>query len=252
MSLAEAADADKGHCLLFRRSCAQPEQWQAYLVWGPQACDVPTLVRVAGSRWRIESAFEMAKQDPELATAAGGDAGGTQKKGQDAELDLFFLDETGFSTSLPPTDTWAPAGVRPVVPEGRRVNVLAALAAHGTHRHAPLTRRIASHPWKGKHVLAFLRQALPGHPGIPRIVVLDNAGIHRSRTVRQARRELAEQGIWLWYLPAYSPEPNDIERTFRTVKHGAMPQRTFTTTEALTAAVETAFGQVNAQLQPSE
>ena len=61
--LAEAVDADKGHYLLFRRSCAQPEQWQAYLVWGPQACDVPTLVRIAGSRWRIESAFEMAKQE---------------------------------------------------------------------------------------------------------------------------------------------------------------------------------------------
>ena len=61
--LAEAADADKGYCLLFRRSCTQPEKWQAYLVWGPQACDVPTLVRVAGSRWRIESAFEMAKQE---------------------------------------------------------------------------------------------------------------------------------------------------------------------------------------------
>ena len=61
--LAEGADADKGYYLLFRRSCAQPEKWQAYLVWGPQACDVPTLVRVAGSRWRIESAFEMAKQE---------------------------------------------------------------------------------------------------------------------------------------------------------------------------------------------
>ena len=61
--LAEGADADKGYYLLFRRSCAQPEQWQAYLVWGPPACDVPTLVRIAGSRWRIESAFEMAKQE---------------------------------------------------------------------------------------------------------------------------------------------------------------------------------------------
>ena len=30
---------------------------------GPPACDVPTLVRIAGSRWRIESAFEMAKQE---------------------------------------------------------------------------------------------------------------------------------------------------------------------------------------------
>lgn len=30
--LAEAADADKGYYLLFRRSCAQPEKWQAYLM----------------------------------------------------------------------------------------------------------------------------------------------------------------------------------------------------------------------------
>ena len=83
-------------------------------------------------------------------------------------------------------------------------------------------------------------------------MVLDNAGIHHARAVRQARRELAARGLWLWYLPAYSPELNDIERTFRTLKHEAMPRRTFTTTRTLTAAVETAFRQVNAQLMPSK
>ena len=41
--LAEAADADKGYCLLFQRACGQPEAWRAYLVWGPPACDLPTL-----------------------------------------------------------------------------------------------------------------------------------------------------------------------------------------------------------------
>ena len=38
---AEAADADRGHCLLFRRACAQPQQWPAYLVWGPQLATCP-------------------------------------------------------------------------------------------------------------------------------------------------------------------------------------------------------------------
>ena len=57
---------------------------------------------------------------------------------------------------------------------------------------------------------------------------------HASVRHRQARRALAERGIWLWYLPAYSPELNDIERTF-------------TATETLTAAVETAFRQINTQ-----
>ena len=61
--LAEGANADKGYYLLFRRACGQPQKWQAYLVWGPPACDLSTLVRVAGSRWRIESAFELARQE---------------------------------------------------------------------------------------------------------------------------------------------------------------------------------------------
>ena len=76
----------------------------------------------------------------------------------------------------------------------------------------------ARHPhyWKGEHVLEFVRQALPGRTGRPRIVVLDNAGIHRSWKVCQTRCALAERGLWLWYLPAYRPELNDIERTFRT------------------------------------
>ena len=94
---------------------------------------------------------------------------------------------------------------------------------------------------EGEQVLDFLHHDLPGR-----------AGIHHAWTVRQARRELAERGLWLWYLPAYSPELNDIECTFRTLKHEAMPQRTFTATAALTAAVETAFRQVNAQLMPSK
>ena len=82
------------------------------------------------------------------------------------------------------------------------MNALAALAAPETHQHAPLTRHTAPHYWKAEHLLVFLRQALPRRTGRPRMVVLDNASIHRSLTVRTARRELAERGIWLWYLPA--------------------------------------------------
>ena len=48
---------------------------------------------------------------------------------------------------------------------------------------------------------------------------LDNASLHRSRAIREARLELKEQGIGLWYLPPYTPERNDIARTFRDAKH---------------------------------
>ena len=64
--LAEPEDADWGHYLLFRRSLADPDDWQGYVAFAPQGCDLETLVAVAGSRWCIEHAFEAAKQETGL------------------------------------------------------------------------------------------------------------------------------------------------------------------------------------------
>ena len=101
--LAEAADADKGHYLLFRRACAQPEKWQAYLVWGPPACDLPTLVRIAGSRWRIESAFEMAKQEVGLDEYEVRNA-----RGWDRHMILVLLSVVRAASLLPPDPKKSP------------------------------------------------------------------------------------------------------------------------------------------------
>ena len=59
--LAVSMDTAWGCYLLFRRSCSDPTG-QAYVVNAPQAWDLATLAAVAGSRWHIESAFEIAKQ----------------------------------------------------------------------------------------------------------------------------------------------------------------------------------------------
>ncbi len=64
--LAEPEEADWGHYLLFRRSLADPDDWQAYVAFAPRDCDLETLVAVAGRRWPIEHAFEAAKQETGL------------------------------------------------------------------------------------------------------------------------------------------------------------------------------------------
>ena len=48
--LAEPEDADWRHYLLFRRSCTDADDWQAYVAFAPQGCDLETLVGVAGHR----------------------------------------------------------------------------------------------------------------------------------------------------------------------------------------------------------
>jgi transposase len=76
---------------------------------------------------------------------------------------------------------------------------------------------------------------------VPRVVVLDNAGIHTSKVVKAARPVLAKLGIYLYYLPPYSPELNRIEPVFKQVKHHEMPTRSFTTRADLRKAVEDDF-----------
>ena len=64
--LAEPEDADWDHYLLFRRSVTDAEDWQAYVAFAPQGCDLETLVAVAARRWAIEHVFEAAKQETGL------------------------------------------------------------------------------------------------------------------------------------------------------------------------------------------
>jgi transposase len=97
-------------------------------------------------------------------------------------------------------------------------------------------------------LLAHLRGRLPAAE-VPRVVVLDNAGIHTSKAVKAARPGLAGLGIFLYYLPAYSPELNRIEPVFKQVKHHDMPTRSFTTKADLRKAVEDGFETYRRRLQ---
>lgn len=154
---------------------------------------------------------------------------------------LVYLDECGFSPSQPVTSTWVRRGQRKHVPyenpQGRRVNALAALDKHGA---SPALYWVAkSGTFTAEHLLCFLH-ALP-HVSVPTVVVLDNASIHRSKVVRAALPRLWAAGLYPFYLPPYSPELNDIEPIFRPIKHHQLPQRRYTTTAALLAAVDAAF-----------
>ncbi len=73
------------------------------------------------------------------------------------------------------------------------------------------------------------------------MVVLDNAGLHTSRVVKAARPGLARAGIYLYYLPPYSPELNRAEAVFRQAKYQGMPRRSHATLVGLRMAVDAAL-----------
>jgi putative transposase len=75
----------------------------------------------------------------------------------------------------------------------------------------------------------------------PCVVVLDNAGIHTSKAVQQALPALSRAGLSLFYLPAYSPQLNEVEPVFGVIKGHELPERSYSTLADLLAAVRRAF-----------
>jgi transposase len=106
----------------------------------------------------------------------------------------------------------------------------------------------AERTWDSYDLLGFLK-ALPWSK-VPRVVVLDDASIHTSRVIRRARHDLATSGIYLYFLPPYSPEPNRIEPVFRQVKHQEIPRRSHTTRASLRQAVLLGFNNYGRTLRP--
>jgi SRSO17 transposase len=49
------------HWLLARRSLSRPDEITYYLVFGPDQVTLPEIVQIAGTRWQVEDAFELAK-----------------------------------------------------------------------------------------------------------------------------------------------------------------------------------------------
>jgi SRSO17 transposase len=60
-SLADPVDPTWRRWLLVRRSLSAPADLTAYVVFAPQPTTLEDVVRVAGSRWTVESGFEVAK-----------------------------------------------------------------------------------------------------------------------------------------------------------------------------------------------
>ena len=58
---------------------------------------------------------------------------------------------------------------------------------------------------------------------IPCVVILDNASIHHSKAVKQRTNDWMQQGIFLHFLPPYSPELNLIEILWRKIKYEWLP-----------------------------
>ena len=142
---------------------------------------------------------------------------GLARLDHEQRCELLYFDESGFSPNPPVQYGWGRIGqIRAVEPlaHRQRVNVLGALRHDGQ-----LTWTTQQRPTTRDDVIAFFDQiALQSH-SVPRIVLIDNTGIHKGDLMKKKRRQWAKHGLYLYYLPPYSPELNRIEILWKHAKH---------------------------------
>ena len=168
--------------------------------------------------------------------------GQAQKKCVQGKLTLAFVDECGFSPSQPVNYSWTGWGERKYVPHenpnGRRMNVMAAMMSDG--HTGSLVWSKQPRPFRSEEFVKFLSRTFSDVSGL-KVVVVDNYSIHRSKVVKDACGTLRRAGIILYYLPPYSPELNDIEGVFGAIKHHDMPERAYRSLDGLGEAIDSAF-----------
>ena len=128
---------------------------------------------------------------------------------------LVFIDETWTKTNMAPLRGWAPCGQRlpGKAPHGRWKTMTFLAALRHDRVDAPW---LIDGPIDGQSFLQYVEQVLVPTLKPGDIVIVDNLGSHKSKTVRHAIRAA---GAKLFFLPKYSPDLNPIEQFFAKFKH---------------------------------
>ena len=81
------------------------------------------------------------------------------------------------------------------------------------------------------------------------IVVLDNARVHTSQQVQERRPFWQARGLFIFYLPPYSPHLNIAERLWRKLKYEWLQPPDYATTDGLFYQVRQALAAVGKGLK---
>lgn len=153
---------------------------------------------------------------------------------------LLFIDESAAKTNMTRLYGRAPRGqrIRDHVPNGRwqTVTMLAAIGRNGTQ--APF---ILNGPMDGEAFCAWAADVLAPTLAPGDIVVMDNLAVHKNAA---ARATIEAAGATVWYLPAYSPDLNPIEKMWSKIK-ALLRKAKARDPESLYQAIGNAFDEVS-------
>lgn len=136
------------------------------------------------------------------------------------EFELWYYDEAGFALTACVPYAWQPSGERLELEsrgnQGKRQNVLGFMRWDAEDFYlAAFEGSIDNHLVAG----CFKAFAAAKKGEKPKLIILDNAPAHRGEELEDEFEELEKMGVFVWFLPSYSPELNLIELLWRKIKY---------------------------------
>lgn len=131
------------------------------------------------------------------------------------DIELAYVDESGFAQAHPNRSAWTPLGQQHGIDakRGKRLNVMGALLSCGQLLTATYWETTTAYSFAG--FLGLLKEKVDK----PLTVILDNASVHTAKLLQPYVDFLHQKGLTLYFIPPYSPELNRIEKLWYTIKH---------------------------------
>ena len=138
----------------------------------------------------------------------------------EGEIDLYFFDEAGFGRVPRIPYAWQDRGATMELPchNGKRLNVIGCLHFNTGSMWTDIHEESVT----SASVLKVIDNLSEGAQK-PRVVFIDNASIHTAGIIKDKIPSWEEKGLYLYFIPAYSPELNWIEMVWRMIKYYWLP-----------------------------
>ena len=161
-----------------------------------------------------------------------------------AVIELFFGDGSGFWQTPVIARAWQFRGeeIRITPKRGGRLSVFGFLNKADQARMWTNEKSVTA-----QFVVDCLEEWMPEKLVKPRVLVLDNARIHRSRLMQSKLAGWEEKNLYVFFLPTYSPHLNLIETLWRKMKYIWLKPEDHISFENLTEAVKKILNEIGNQ-----
>ncbi|WP_293063576.1 MULTISPECIES: IS630 family transposase [unclassified Moorena] len=159
------------------------------------------------------------------------------------DIRLKYLDEAGFSLWSPVSFSYIKVGKqKQIIQSKKREKRLNILGLYEPQKSFNYTLKLGS--IKKDNLIKILEieaqeaKKTRLKTGIDTVIVLDNSSSHKSHQVKSQEKEWLEMGLYLFFLPTYSPELNLIEGEWHQLKTHQISGRMFEDEYDLALAVK--------------